>query len=127
MLFHGFSEEFRCGLAIATLYNEAFESLPFMIDCAPKVVLLSIYFHEHFIQMPLPIRMRTKLLNPFSLNIRSEHRTKSIPPEPHRFVADIDATFMQKIFDIAKLKREPDIHHHRQADDLGGRLEVAKG
>ncbi len=127
MLFHGFSEEFRCGLAIATLYTEAFESLPFTIDCAPKVVLLSIYFHEHFIQMPLPIRMRTKLLNPFSLNIRSEHRTKSIPPEPHRFVADIDATFMQKIFDIAKLKREPDIHHHRQADDLGGRLEVAKG
>jgi hypothetical protein len=98
-----------------------------MIDRVPKVVLHPIYFHEYFIQMPLPIRMRTKLLNPLSSDLHGEHRTKSIPPEPHRFVADIDATFMQKIFDIAKLKREPDIHHHRQADDLGGRLEVAKG
>ena len=43
------------------------------------------------------------------------------PPEPHRFVADIDAAFVQKIFDIPKRKRKPDVHHHRQADDLGGR------
>jgi len=73
-----------------------------MIDRAPKVVLLPIYFHEHFIQMPLPIRMSTKLLNPFSPDFRGEHRTKTVPPEPHRFMADIDATFMQKILDIAK-------------------------
>ena len=36
------------------------------------------------------------------VDISSEHRTKSIPPEPHHFVADLDATFMQQILDIAK-------------------------
>lgn len=100
--FHRFPEEFQCGLAIAALCNEAFENFPFMINRAPKVVLLPIYFHEHFIQMPLPIRMSTKSLNPFSSDRRGKHRTKTVPPELHRFVADVDATFMQQILGIAK-------------------------
>ncbi len=33
---------------------------------------------------------------------------------------------MQKIFNIAKRKRKPNIHHDGQTDDLGARLEVAK-
>jgi len=55
----------------------------------------------------------TKVLNPFSSDLRGEHRTKTVPLEPHRFMADIDATFMQQILNIPKRKREPDIHHHR--------------
>jgi hypothetical protein len=45
---------------------------------------------------------------------------------PYPFVADIDATFMQQILDVAKGKWKPNVHHYRSADDLGGRLEVAK-
>ena len=71
--------------------------------------------------------MSTKVLNPFSSHLRGKHRTKAVPPEPHRFVADIDATFMQQILDIAKGKLKPDIHHHSKADDLGAGFEVAKG
>jgi hypothetical protein len=41
-------------------------------------------------------------------------------------MADIDATFMQQILDIAKGKWKPDIHHHRQADDLRRRFEVTE-
>ena len=70
--------------------------------------------------------MSTKLLNPFSPYLRGEQRPKSVPPEPYRLVADIDATFMQQILDIAKGKWKPDIHHHRQADDLGGGFEVTE-
>ncbi|MDB9810039.1 creatininase family protein [Planktomarina temperata] len=33
---------------------------------------------------------------------------------------------MQQILDVPQRQREPDVHHYRQADDLGGRLEVAK-
>ena len=40
-------------------------------------------------------------------------------------MADIDAAFVQQIFHISKRKRKPDVHHHRQADDLRARLEVA--
>ncbi len=31
-------------------------------------------------------------------DLRSEHRTEPVPPEPHCFVADIDTTLEQKIF-----------------------------
>ena len=39
-------------------------------------------------------------------------------------MADIDATFVQKVFDVAKRKRKPNVHHHRQPDDFGRRLEI---
>ena len=41
-------------------------------------------------------------------------------------MADIDAAFVEQIFDLPQRKRKPDIHHHRQADDLGGRLEISE-
>ena len=42
-------------------------------------------------------------------------------------MADLDATFMQEILDLAQREREPDVKHHRQADDLRARLEVPEG
>lgn len=39
---------------------------------------------------------------------------------------DIDPTLMEQVFHIPQRKRISDVHHHRQTDDLGGRLEVAK-
>jgi hypothetical protein len=47
------------------------------------------------------------------------YRTKPVPPEAKRFVAGVDATFMQQVFDISKRKWKPDIHHHGQLNDLG--------
>ena len=41
-------------------------------------------------------------------------------------MADVDAAFVQKIFDIPKRKRKPDVHHHRHADHLRAGFEVAK-
>ena len=61
------------------------------------------------------------------MDISSEHRTKSIPPKPHRLVANINAAFVQKILHVPKRKRKPDVYHYREADDFGRRLEVAKG
>jgi hypothetical protein len=60
-------------------------------------------------------------------DLRGEHRTEPVPPEPHRFVADVDPPLEQQIFDLPQRQRIPDVHHHREADDLGGAVEVAKG
>jgi hypothetical protein len=50
---------------------------------------------------------------------RGEHRTKPVPPETHCFVANIDTTLKQQIFDLPKRKRILDVHHHREVDYLG--------
>jgi hypothetical protein len=42
-------------------------------------------------------------------------------------MADLDAAFVQKILDISEREREPDVEHHRQADDLRAGLEVPEG
>jgi hypothetical protein len=34
--------------------------------------------------------MRPQLLHPFPPDLGSKHRVKSLSPEPHRFVADVD-------------------------------------
>ena len=71
--------------------------------------------------------MHTHTADTFSADLGCEQRAKSILPEPHRFVADLDATLVQKILHIPQRKRKPNIHHDGQTDNLGARLEVAKG
>ena len=59
------------------------------------------------------------MLDTLSSDLRGEHRTEPIPPETDGFVVDIDATLVQQILDVPQRRRESNIHHHRQADDLG--------
>src|SRR5918994_7774671 len=59
--------------------------------------------------------------------LRGEHRTEPVPPEPHRFVADIDPAFEQQILDLPQRQWIADVYHHREADDLGRAVEVAEG
>jgi hypothetical protein len=39
---------------------------------------------------------------------------------------NVDPAFVQQVFNVPQRERIPDIHHNRQADDLGARLEVAE-
>ncbi len=41
-------------------------------------------------------------LNAPLADLRGEHWTKAVPPEPHRFVADIDTPLKQEIFDLPR-------------------------
>jgi hypothetical protein len=50
-----------------------------------------------------------------------------MPPVPDALVAELDAALMQQILDVPEREREADVHHHRQADDLGARLEPLEG
>jgi hypothetical protein len=124
--FHRFSEELKGCLAISALRDIGFQHLTFMIHCAPKVVRLAINSYEDFVQMPSPIGVGSKLLNTFLSDLGSEQRTKSVPPIPNRFMADIDPALMQQVLDIAKREWKSDVKHHRQADDLRGCFEIAK-
>jgi hypothetical protein len=68
--------------------------------------------------------MSTKVPNPFPSDLRGEQRAKSVPPETDSFMANINTAFGQQILNISKRKWKPNIHHHRQADDLRARLEI---
>lgn len=56
-----------------------------------------------------------------ALRLRDRQRTTD------SFVADLDATLVQQILDIAQRQREADVEHHRQTDDLGAGFDIAEG
>lgn len=41
-------------------------------------------------------------------------------------MTNIDATLLLQVFDIPKRQWEPDIEHHRQANNLGAGFEILK-
>ena len=123
---HCFSEEFQCRFAIPALGDIAFKHLALVINGPPEIVGFTVDFYEHLVQMPLLIRMSTKLLNPFLSDLGRKHRAKSVPPESDRLMANNNAAFVQQIFHISKRKWITHIHHHSQPNDLGRHLEIAK-
>jgi len=121
---HCFYKKFlRCSF-ITPPRDVTFKNFPFMINGAPKVKSLTVYFHKDFVQMPLPVRMLT---HPLLSDFLSKFCTKPIHPKPYSFVSNIYSTFMQDIFNLAKTQRIANVIHHCQADDFGARLEVFKG
>ena len=72
-----------------------------MINSPPEIVGFAADLHKHLDQVPLPLRPCTKLLGSFPSDLGCEDRTKTVPPEPDRFVADVDAAFVEQILDIA--------------------------
>ncbi len=98
-----------------------------MIHSAPKIVPLTVDLHQNLVKVPSPLLLTTYPVNATAADFGREHRAKAVPPEAHGLVANVDASFVQKILDVAKRQWKPAVHQHRQADDLGAGLEVAKG
>ena len=115
---HLFSEEIQCSLAIPALRDIGFQHFAFVINRPPKVACLTVGFHEDLVKVPPPIGVCPQLVNAFLPDLRSEHWAKSVSPIPNGFMADFDAALMQQIFHTPNRKREPDVHHDREADDL---------
>ena len=84
---------------------------------------LTVDLHKNFVEVLSPVA-RPQPRNPLLSDLSREQRTKPIPPKPNRFVADLDAALIQQVFDVAPRQRVSNIHHNRQADDIGRRLEV---
>ncbi len=97
-----------------------------MIDRPPKVVSLTIDLHGHLVEVPSP-STGSQTLNPALPDLRGKHRAETAPPKPNRFMADFDAAFVQEILNIAERQREPNVQHHRQANDFRAALKPLKG
>ena len=113
-------------LLVPALRHKAFEHLALVIDRAPEIVLHAVDLHEHLIEMPAPMSESSHRLNTAAPDLRRENRPEPVPPEPHRLMGDVDAALMQQVFHIPQRQRVAHLHHHREADDLGARLEIAK-
>jgi len=74
-----------------------------VIYCPPELMRLSVDLHEDLVQVQLPVRMRSHPTDTVSSYLSSRHQTKSIPPKPSRFVADLNTNFVQKIFASSKV------------------------
>ena len=61
---------------------------------------------------------------PFISYLMSEYCTKPVPPVLDSFIADIDATLMEQIFDVAQWKLKPYKHQYSKADDLVGSFQI---
>jgi hypothetical protein len=88
--------------------------------------MLAIDLHEHLVQVPTS-SVELDALDPALPNLGCKHRAEPMPPEPDRLMAHVDAALVEQILDVPKRKRETNVQHHRQADDLGARLEVLEG
>ncbi len=93
-----------------------------------EVISHAVDLHEYLVQMPPPPPpARLHRLYPAFADLGGEHRTKPVPPEPDRFAAHIDTALMQQVLDIPKREGKADVQHHRHANDLGRRFEIADG
>ena len=126
MPLHRFFQEFKGSLAISRLGDDAFQHLALVINSPPKVVSHAVDLHVDFVQVPLPLTASAHRLDPLASDLGGEHRTEPVPPVSHRLVTDLDTPLMQEILDVSKRQRKTNVEHHRQADDLGARLEVSE-
>ena len=112
MTLHHTFQKLECGVTISPLSGKDLKHLALVIHGAPQVVRLPIDPDKRFIEVPSPLRMISMLLSALLPDLRGEHWTKPVPPEPHGFMANIDITLEQNTFYLPQRQRIADIHHH---------------
>jgi len=97
-----------------------------VVNGPPQVVDFAVDPHENLIQMPPPLRQAPYRRNPLLSDFRCKHRSEPVPPGTYCFVADIDPSLLEQVFDLAQRGGKADIHHDRKTDDLRRSLEIAE-
>jgi len=87
---------------VPLLGDVAFQDLALMIDSTPQIVRLAIDLYEDLINVPAPVREAFHSAYPLALDIRCEHRPKPVPPQSHRLMTNVDATFEEQVFNISQ-------------------------
>jgi hypothetical protein len=83
-----------------------------VIHGSPQVDHLAIQLHIHFVEVPPPVTKATHPAHPSTADVAGEQRTEPVPPQPHRFVANVDPAFEQQILNVPQRQREADVHEH---------------
>ena len=73
-----------------------------MVDGTPEIVGLPADLHEHLVQVPLPLRRWPHSFRPALADLVREMSTETIYPMPNRLMADVDAAFVEQVFDVAQ-------------------------
>jgi hypothetical protein len=73
--------------------------------------------HENLIQVPTPLSPVSMIGDTLLPDFGREYGAEPIPPVSDRFMADIDTSFMQKVFDLPQGQWKADIHHHGKFDE----------
>ena len=97
-----------------------------MIDSTREIVLHAIDLHEDLIEMPATVAEMAHGIPPAPSDLSRKDRPEPGPPEPDRFMGDIDPPLVQQVLHIPQRQRISDVHHHGQADDLRSGFEVAE-
>jgi hypothetical protein len=71
-----------------------------VIDSTPEALLQPINLHENLVEMQTPMLETPHDLEPVSPDLSREDHPGPVPPEPHRFMRDVDPALMQQILDI---------------------------
>jgi hypothetical protein len=94
MPLHRFPEEFQCGFSIPALGGKGFPDFAFVIDGPPEVVGEAVDLHVDRVQVPAPVGQGPHSIHPLEANLRGEHRAKSVPPEAHRLMTDLNTALI---------------------------------
>ena len=100
MAFQRLPYEGEGGLLAACPGDVALEDLAFLIDRAPQIMHLATDLHVHLIKMPIPVPEPLHPRYPLTADVGGEHWTKTVPPEAHRLVANIDPPLEQQVLDV---------------------------
>ena len=82
--------------AISAPRGQDLEHFAFVIDRVPQIAGLPVDPHEHLIKVPASDRPVAPGYPP-PPDLAGEQRAKTVPPEPHRLVADVDAALGQQV------------------------------
>src|SRR5690606_18312927 len=97
-----------------------------MIHGTPQIMGLAVDLHIDLIDMPLPMTKATHTANPLPPNISREHRTKPVPPEPNRLMADIDTALKQQVLHVPQAKWETHIHQNGAVSRMASCLRLTR-
>jgi hypothetical protein len=93
--------------------NQDFQNLAFIINGTPKVVGLTVDFHEHLVQMPPATWAWSSAINPSGI-LFAELKN----PAPDAFIGNVQTTFCEKVFHIAKAQCETEVQPDCVLDNL---------
>ena len=104
---------------VTFLRDIGFQDFAFVINGTPEIYHLAVQLYVHFIEVLFPVPEPTHPANPLPPDVAGKQRPEPIPPEAHRFVADVDAAFKKQILNVSQRQWETDVHHYDQPDHLG--------
>jgi hypothetical protein len=98
--FHRFTQKPQRSVAVPLLRNIRLQNLALVVNCSPEIVGFAVDPDENLIQMPAPMRPIPVSRNALLPDLRCEHRSEPIPPNPDGFVADVDPAFVEQILHL---------------------------